>query len=123
MKTRIPVAAIIVMTTLAILFQVLGGPTAAAQTNTNMFPASFTGVCISTNQNGNLVYKLRRTSDLIRDCLAETGVTNPVGLSLVFNLASNSLQVVGGSNHTVLCTPLSFSGGLSLPNSNHTRVE
>ena len=42
---------------------------------------------------------------------------------MVFNRTANALQVVSGSNHVVVCTPLSFSGGVSLSNSNETKVE
>lgn len=80
-------------------------------------------VCISSNQSGGLVYRSIGNRDFIRQCAREQGITNLSGLSLVFNRTSNSLEVVRGTNHDLVCTPLSFSGGVSLGKSNHSRVE
>jgi len=94
-----------------------------AQTNTNLFPARINLVCVTTNQSGDLVYEPIKTSAFVEDCAVEMGVTNLTGLSLVFNRSNASLEVINRTNQTVLSTPLSFDGGISLTNSNHTRVE
>lgn len=80
-------------------------------------------VCISTNASGQLVYRTIGNRNFIQKCAQDEGITNLTGLSLVFNRTANALQVVSGTNHDLICTPLSFSGGESLSNSNMTRVE
>lgn len=91
--------------------------------DTNLVRANVQLIFVSTNPSGNLVYEREGTSTFIRDCASENGVTNLSGLSLVYDRSNSSLEVVSGTNHTVLCTPLSFSGGLSLSNTNETVVE
>ena len=98
----------------------LGVPSGNAQ---ELYKAFVSQVCISTNASGNLVYKFFGNRDFISQCAEEQGITNLAGLSLVFNRTANALQVVSGTNHVLVCTPLSFSGGVSLSNSNHTKVE
>lgn len=78
---------------------------------------------ITTNGTGGLVYHAYRNRDIIRECARENGITNLTGLTLVYNRTADALQVVTGTNHTVVCTPLSFSGGTWLSNSNGTRAE
>lgn len=96
--------------------------TSVAQTNTNLFPARIQLTCVGTNGSG-LVYDRVGTSDFIRECASEMGFTNLTGLSLVYNSSSNSLEVVTGTNQTVVCTPLTFNGGLLLTNTNNSVVE
>ena len=88
-----------------------------------LYKAFVSVVCISSNQSGGLVYRSIGNRDFIRKCAREQGITNLSGLSLVFNRTSNSLEVVRGTNHDLVCTPLSFSGGVSLSKSNNTKVE
>ena len=78
---------------------------------------------VSSNQSGGLVYRSLGNQAFIRKCAREQGITNLSGLSLVFNRTSNSLEVVRGTNHDLVCTPLSFSGGVSVGKTNGTRVE
>ena len=106
----------------------LGLPFAAvqtcdAQTNTNLFPARISLVCITTNTNGNLAYDRVKTVEFIEESATDIGITNFTGLKLVFNRSNSSLEVINRTNLAVLTTPLSFDGGVSLTNSNGTRVE
>jgi hypothetical protein len=94
-----------------------------AQADTNLVPANVLLSCVTTNSSGNLVYERVGTWSFIKDCASEMGVTNLVGLSLVYNRSNSSLEVVSGTNHTLLCTPLSFGGGTGLSNTNGTVVE
>jgi hypothetical protein len=80
-------------------------------------------ISIATNANGGLVYHSYGNGQIIRECAHENGITNLTGLSLVYNRTADALQVVSGTNHTVVCTPLTFAGGTWLSNSNHTKVE
>jgi hypothetical protein len=98
----------------------LGVPSGQAQ---EIYRAFVSQVCITSNASGGLVYTPFGNRDFIRKSAREQGVTNLAGLSLVFNRTANALQVVSGTNHVLLCTPLSFSGGQSLSNSNGTKVE
>src|ERR1043165_967959 len=88
-----------------------------------LFRALLSTTCVSSNADGTLVYKNTGDRDLIRSCAGEMGLTNFTGLSLMFNRASNSLEVVAGTNQTsvgtnhvivgtnqfLICTPLTFS--------------
>ncbi|HWV98053.1 MAG TPA: hypothetical protein VNZ64_00040 [Candidatus Acidoferrum sp.] len=87
------------------------------------FNAFVNAVVISSNSSGGLVYHKFRNGDIIRACANEQGITNLMGLSLVYNRTADELQVVTGTNHTVVCTPLTFAGGTWLSNSNHTKAE
>jgi len=90
----------------------------------NLFPAIFRAVCVSTNARG-LAYEKVTNSDLIQECAAEHSLTNSRNLRLVYNRAEDALQVVGSTNQfntnqTILCTVLSFEGGTSLTNTNNS---
>ncbi len=96
---------------------------AVSTTNAQDVSAFVTGVAISTNSDGNLTYRPFGNETLIKDCATEMGVTNLTGLHLVYDVSSNTLDVVSGTNDTLVCTSLSFSGGVSLSNTNGTRSE
>ena len=122
MKTYKTVSAAI-LAALTLGLPLAGVQNANAQTNTNLFPASINLVCITTNENGNLVYDRVKTSEFIQESVLNMGISNFTGLKLVYNRSNSSLEVINRTNHAVLSTPLSFDGGISLTNSNHTRVE
>jgi hypothetical protein len=90
---------------------------------TNLFPAVIKAICAYTNATGALVYEHESNSNIIQECASEKGITNLTGLSLAFNWSNSTLQVISGSNHTVICTPFTFSGGLAITNTNNTIVE
>ncbi len=96
-----------------------GAQSASAQE----FPAFVSAVRISTNQDGVLVYRRINNGDIIRNCARAEGITNLMGLSLVYNRTADALEVIRGTNQTAICTPLKFSGGTWLLNSNQTRAE
>src|SRR5262245_26966344 len=100
----------------------VGVPCGKAQ---ELYKAFVSEVCITTNASGGLVYRLFGNRDFIRQCAHDQGITNLFGLSLVFNRTANALQVVSGTgtNRVLVCTPLSFSGGVSLSKSNYAKVE
>lgn len=85
-----------------------------------MFRAYLSAVGVSTNQTGSLIYHRLDNGDLIRQCAAEQGLTNLMGLHLVYDLSSDAVEVVSGTNNAVVCTPLTFSGGVFLNNTNAT---
>ncbi len=78
---------------------------------------------VSTNSSGGLAYHRVGNRDFIAACASEHSLTNLSGLALMFNRTANKLQVVSGTNQTLLCTPLSFSGGVTVGNTNKTRFE
>lgn len=111
-KTKILMAA-----AATVVVQLLAVQSGSAQ---NTFPAYVSAVAISTNQAGNLTYHRLGNYDLIRQCAAQQGLTNLMGLRLVYDLSSDALEVVSGTNDTAVCTPLTFSNGLFLSNTNAT---
>jgi hypothetical protein len=98
-------------------------------TQTNVFPALFHAVCISTNTNGIVTVNFGN-SNLIHQCLRDLNLTNlnTTNLStlrLVYNRTNDSLQVIGATNQfstnqSVICTLLSFDNGVSFTNTNNT---
>lgn len=89
-----------------------------------LFPAFVSALAVSTNStNGNLTYHSFGNRDIIRDCASSAGLTNLQGLSLVYDLSNATLDVVSGTNKTLVCTPASFSGGTSLSNTNGTTTQ
>ncbi|HEY5910540.1 MAG TPA: hypothetical protein VJA21_08050 [Verrucomicrobiae bacterium] len=98
-------------------------PLVTASGSAQSYPAMVNEMRISTNHNGDLVFERVRNADLIRECARERGITNLMGLTLVYNRTADALEVIRGTNLTAICTPLTFSGGTWLINSNHTRAE
>lgn len=86
-----------------------------------LVPAFVSAIAVSTNStNGNLSYHFFGNRDIIRNCASGAGITNLEGLSLVFDRTNDTLDVVSGTNETLVCTPAEFSGGTSLSNTNGT---
>ena len=100
--------------------QLVSAPVSSAA---NLFPVTVNAVSVSTNQNGNLAYHSFNNWTIIHATAAEQGLTNLTGLAVVYNLDADNLQVVSGTNKTVLDTPLTFGGGVSLNNTNTTKVQ
>lgn len=84
------------------------------------YPAFVNAFNISTNGNGELTYHHIKNRDIIHHCADEMGITNLEDLSLVYDRSADVLDVVSGTNQTVICTPLAFSGGTSLSDTNGT---
>ncbi len=97
--------------------------TAPVSSATNLFPVTVNAVGVSTNQDGNLAYSKFNNWTIIHAAAASQGITNLTGISLVYNLQADDIEVVSGTNNTVLGTPLSFDGGVSLGNTNATKVQ
>lgn len=87
-----------------------------------LYPAFVSAVSVSTNSSG-LTYRFFGNRDIIRNCAHEAGLTNLQGLALVYNRTADALDVVSGTNKTVICTPAMFSGGQSLSNTNGTQIQ
>jgi hypothetical protein len=103
----------------AIAVQLTGVSSGRAQ---ELYPAFVDAVSVSTNgSTGNLTYHFFRNQDLFRACAAELGTPALPPVSLVYNRTADTLEVVNKTNSTVVyCTPVTFSGGTSLSNTNGT---
>ncbi|HEX4644749.1 MAG TPA: hypothetical protein VH598_04000 [Verrucomicrobiae bacterium] len=110
----------IIVAAAAVAVQLAGVSSGSAQ---QLYPAFVSATCISTNGSGELTYRSFRNRDIIRDCASKMGITNLTGLSLAYNRTADTLEVVSGTNKTVVCTPATFSGGTSLSNSNGTKIQ
>lgn len=86
----------------------------------DLVPAFLSAISVSTNGSGNLSYHSFGNRDIIRSCASSAGITNLQGLSLVFDRTNDTLDVVSGTNQTLVCTPAAFAGGTSLSNTNGT---
>lgn len=91
--------------------------------NAQMYRASVNTVCVGTNSAGGLSYSGYGNRQIISQCASEQGITNLSGLHLVFDSKADALEVVQGTNNTVVCTPISFSGGVSVSKTNGTVTE
>lgn len=99
----------------AIASQCLFLPSARAQ----VYDAFLTAVSVTTNSHGGLSYTRFSSRDLVVQCAHEAGLSNVSGLRLVYDLTADALEVVHGTNHTLVCTPITFSGGLTLSKTNN----
>jgi len=97
--------------------------TAPVSSAVNLFPVTVNAFGVSTNQDGNLTYSKFNNWTIIHATAASQGITNLTGISLVYNLQADDIEVVSGTNNTVLGTPLSFDGGISLNNTNETKIQ
>jgi hypothetical protein len=89
----------------------------AQTTNTNLVRAFISVTCISTNGTNDLVYDRIRTTEFIEEFATSLGITtNATNFSLVYNLTNRTLQVVSGTNQTLVGTALSFTNVLSITN-------
>jgi hypothetical protein len=100
--------------------QLIGTPASSAA---ELYPVALNAFSISTNQDGNLTYHEFNNWTLLRESAQAQGLTNLTGLSLVYNQPADDIEVVSGTNNTVLDTPLTFAGGVSLNNTNDTKVQ
>ena len=120
MKTTLFTLKCLAVAVAAFSLQLIGAVTGSAQ---DLFQAHVNAVGISTNSNGNLAYKELDNRDLIQAAASANGLTNLNGLSLVYNVEGGDVEVVSGTNKTVIGTPLAFSGGVSLSNTNNTKLQ
>jgi len=87
------------------------------------YPAFVSTEGVSTNQAGNLVSQEFGNHELILAGASEQGITNLTGLSLVYDRTADALEVVSGTNNTLVSTPLTFATGVLLSNTNGTQIE
>jgi len=111
---------IIIGTIVAIAAQCVMNPTAKAQ---ELFRANVSTVCVSSNSSGGLSYTRYGNRQIIHQCASEKGITNLMDLRLVYDRTADALEVVKGTNNTVVCTPVTFSGGVSISKTNQTVTE
>src|SRR5262249_34495145 len=83
-----------------------------------LYRAFVNTVCVSSNDAGGLSYSFFGNPQIIQQCADQEGITNQMGLRLVYDRTADALEVVQGTNNTVICTPISFSGGVSLSKTN-----
>jgi len=91
--------------------------------NAQLYRAQVNTVCVGTNSAGGLSYSGYGNRQIISQCASEQGITNLSGLHLVFDSTADALEVVQGTNNTVICTPITFSGGVSVSKTNGTVTE
>jgi hypothetical protein len=111
---------IIVMAVATVVSQLAGVQSGSAQ---EFYKAFVNAVSISTNQEGNLIYHEFNNWNIISTVADEQGITNLTGLSLVYDRTADALEVVSGTNDIPVSTVLTFSGGVSLSNTNEIKIE
>ncbi len=89
----------------------------------NLFNAEVRTTCVTTNSTGGLAHKHYGNRQIIAQAAAASGISNRMGLRLVFSRTADDLEVVSGTNNTVIATPFTFSGGVSLSKTNGTVTE
>jgi len=94
-----------------------------ATSKAQLYRADVSTVCVSTNSSGGLSYTKYGNRQIIEQCAGEQGITNLKDLRLVYDLTTDALEVVQGTNNTVICTPMTFSGGVSLSKTNQMVTE
>jgi len=113
---------IFVISVLGISGSVMAGPgvTNELAVTNDLMRVRVTAICSSTNTSGGLSNQFMSNRNFIADCASDMGLTNLTGLSLVYNRTNQALEVVSRTNGTLVCTALSFDGGLSITNTNNT---
>jgi len=104
----------------AAVSQLLGIQSGNAQ---QFSPASFEASTVSTNPAGNLVYQELNAKELITNSASAQGLTNLAGLSLVYDVNADALEVVSGTNDTLVSTPITFASVVPLSNTNGTVLQ
>ena len=89
----------------------------------DLFKAQVSTTRVTTNATGGLSYKNYGNHQIIAAAAAAAGLTNLSGLRLVYSLSGDDLKVVSGTNNTLIATPFTFSGGVSLSKTNNTVLE
>jgi len=105
------------------LFSLATVTEASAQSSANLYKAFVSAEGVTTNNSGRLAGVFASNRDIIRRCANDNGITNISNLTLVYDRNADALQVVNRSTGELICTPIEFSGGLSLTNANGTTVE
>jgi hypothetical protein len=88
-----------------------------------LFRAEVSTTRVTTNMTGGLSYKHYGNHQIIAAAAADAGLTNLNGLHLVYNRTGDDLEVVSGTNNTVIATRFTFNGGVSLSKTNNTVLE
>lgn len=88
-----------------------------------LFGAQVETTAVVTNGSGGLSYSHYGNRQILRAAAEAAGLTNLVGLRLVYNYTADDLEVVMGTNNLVIATPLTFNGGVNLSKTNGTVVE
>jgi hypothetical protein len=78
---------------------------------------------VETNDSGGLSYSRYGNKQIVQQAAETAGITNLSGLHLVYDKTADQLQVVMGTNNTVVATPISFVDSVSLSKTNGTVVE
>jgi hypothetical protein len=98
-------------------------PEASAQSSGNLYKVFISAEGVTTNDSGRLAGVFASNREIIRRCANDNGITNISNLTLVYDRDADSLEVINRSTAELICTPIEFSGGLSLTNANGTTVE
>src|SRR5436853_6548225 len=90
--------------------------TVAAQSSGNLYWVFLSADGVTTNDSGRLSGVFTSNRDIIRRCAKDSGITNANTLTLVYDRDADALEVVNRLSGELVCTPITFSGGLSLTN-------
>jgi len=89
----------------------------------DLFQAEINTRSVVTNDSGGLSYGHYGNKQIIAEAATAAGLTNLSELRLVYNKTADDVEVVMGTNNTVISMPLTFSGGVSLSKTNGMVVE
>src|SRR5438105_7341991 len=98
--------------------QLGGAQSAIGQTGSNVYQVFVSAVFVTTNDAGRLAPVFVDNREFIRNCANDNGITDPRSVTLVYDRDADALEVVMRADGAVVCTPLTFSGGLTLTNGN-----
>ena len=97
--------------------------TQPAAAESNLYRVFLSADGVTTNDFGRLRGVFASNFDIIRKCASDSGISDLRRLMLVYDRDADALEVVNRADGTVICTPFTFSGGVSLPNTSGTFVE
>jgi hypothetical protein len=112
---------LVILAVATVLFQWNGIQSGRAQQI--YFPAELDAASVSPNAAGKLIYQALGNHELIRAAASAAGITNLASLALVYNQKADTLEVVNGTNDTLVSTPLTFATQVYLSNTNATEIQ
>ena len=113
-------AKLVIATVVTAASQLIGAQSGNAQ---QFFPASLELSSVATNAAGNLAEQRLSNKSIISIFAAEQGITNVTGLSLVYDAKADAVEVVSGTNDTLIATALTFAESVDLNNTNGTALQ
>ena len=110
----------ILLAVVTVCSQFLLTASSPAQSSPNLYKVFISLDGVTTNDFGRLIRIFAGKSDIVSRCATQNSISNLNYLTLVYDRDADAVEVVIRTNGAVVCSPLAFSGGFALSNTNDT---